>query len=316
MRPNSETTMAVAQAAAVSLKSSPRYADVLRNVVIPVGVPAIVLTLAVVGSVLTGTTTGAATARVDQASSSASGLLETISLSLPLGFAFAAGMVSAVNPCGFSMLPAYLGLYLAGDDERAGPVSPARQLARGLLVGGAMTAGFIVLFAVVGMIFGMSGQFLVRFFPWIGLAVGVGLVLTGGWMLRGGTLYSALGERLAARIDERSQSGLRSYLLFGVSYGTASLSCTLPIFLIVVGGSVAVSNILPATSQFVLYGLGMGAVITVLTLGMVVFKAAFVARLRQALPYIQPISTVLLLAAGGYIVYYWLTQGGLLDSFG
>jgi len=178
-----------------------------------------------------------------------------------------------------------------------------------------MTTGFIVLFAVIGIIFGIGGQFLVRFFPWIGLAVGVALVLTGGWMLRGGAMYSALGERLAARIGERSRSSLRNYLLFGVSYGTASLSCTLPIFLAVVGGSVAVSNILPATSQFVLYGLGMGAVITALTLSMAVFKAAFIMKLRQALAYIQPISTVLLLAAGSYIVYYWLTQGGLLDSF-
>mgnify|MGYP001611737333 FL=1 len=31
---------------------------------------------------------------------------------LPLGYAFGAGMVSTVNPCGFAMLPAYLGLFL------------------------------------------------------------------------------------------------------------------------------------------------------------------------------------------------------------
>ena len=30
-------------------------------------------------------------------------------------FAFAAGMASAVNPCGFAMLPAYLGLYLGSN---------------------------------------------------------------------------------------------------------------------------------------------------------------------------------------------------------
>lgn len=28
-------------------------------------------------------------------------------------FAFSAGVVSAVNPCGFAMLPAYLGLYMS-----------------------------------------------------------------------------------------------------------------------------------------------------------------------------------------------------------
>ena len=39
-------------------------------------------------------------------------LVSNISTLIPLGYAFGAGMVSAVNPCGFAMLPAYLGLYL------------------------------------------------------------------------------------------------------------------------------------------------------------------------------------------------------------
>ncbi|MGW8194631.1 MAG: cytochrome c biogenesis CcdA family protein, partial [Desulforhopalus sp.] len=35
---------------------------------------------------------------------------------LPFGYAYGAGMVSAVNPCGFAMLPVYLTLYLGADD--------------------------------------------------------------------------------------------------------------------------------------------------------------------------------------------------------
>ena len=35
---------------------------------------------------------------------------------LQLGYAFGAGMVAAVNPCGFAMLPVYLSLYLGADD--------------------------------------------------------------------------------------------------------------------------------------------------------------------------------------------------------
>ncbi len=36
---------------------------------------------------------------------------------LPFGFAFGAGMIAAVNPCGFAMLPAYLSLYLGAGAE-------------------------------------------------------------------------------------------------------------------------------------------------------------------------------------------------------
>jgi len=56
----------------------------------------------------------------------------------------------------------------------------------------------------------------------------------------------------------------------------------------------------------------LGLVIFVLTLGVAFFKQAVLRYARQALPYVQPASTLLLLTAGAYIVFYWLTLGGLL----
>ena len=46
--------------------------------------------------------------------------MTAISLLLPFGYSFGAGMVSTVNPCGFSMLPAYLSLYLGDRYEGSG----------------------------------------------------------------------------------------------------------------------------------------------------------------------------------------------------
>ena len=107
------------------------------------------------------------------------------------------------------------------------------------------------------------------------------------------------------------QVGIRGYFTFGLSYGTASLSCTLPIFLTVVGTSLAVSSIPSALGQLFLYGLGMGAVIMALTIGMALFQGAMVGALRRTLGFVQTISPVLMLVAGAYIVFYWLTIGGL-----
>jgi hypothetical protein len=56
----------------------------------------------------------------------------------------------------------------------------------------------------------------------------------------------------------------------------------------------------------------MGLVIMALTLGMAFFKTAMVGVLRKALPYIQPLGSWLMVIAGTYIVFYWLTIGGLL----
>ncbi len=50
----------------------------------------------------------------------------------------------------------------------------------------------------------------------------------------------------------------------------------------------------------------------VLTLGMAFFKGAVIGVLRRAVPYIRPVGSWLMVVAGMYIVFYWLTIGGLL----
>lgn len=286
-----------------------------RSLITPVSLLVIALGSAVVGAVLTGATTGAVTEGVESLSASSGNFLGDVSNLIPLGFAFGAGMVAAVNPCGFAMLPAYLGLYV-GTDDAASNSSVGERLGQASLVGGVMTAGFILLFGVVGLAITAGAQPLVKFFPWIGLSIGVLLALAGAWMIgSGGSLYSGFAERLSARMGDASQRNLKGYFAFGLGYGTASLSCTLPIFLTVVGSTLTAGNFLDSAFQFVLYGLGMGLVIMALTLSIAIFRNAMINKVRKALPYVQPVSAGLLLVAGGYIVYYWLTLGELLNTF-
>jgi cytochrome c biogenesis protein CcdA len=124
-----------------------------------------------------------------------------------------------------------------------------------------------------------------------------------------------LGERVGAQIGDPHRADLRGFFLFGLGYGLASLSCTLPVFLSVVGGSVAVRGPLTALGQFILYGLGMGSVILALTLSLAVFEAGVVRGLRRVQPYVERAGALLAIGAGAYIVYYWLTLGGRLASF-
>ena len=247
---------------------------------------------------------------VERWSASSGGSLRDLSGLLPLGFAFAAGMVSAVNPCGFSLLPAYLGLFLGERDDVA--QSSLARLQRGLLVGLTVSLGFVSLFTLVGLLLGAGAQLLVEWLPWIGMLIGVALIVAGGYRLAGGALYASAPERLGARVGGGPGGGLRGYFLFGLSYGIASLSCTLPIFLAVIGGTLTTARLFPMVSALSLYALGMGAVILALTLAIAVFKSALAAGLRRAVPYVEPIGTVALIAAGMYIVYYWLTIGGLV----
>ena len=272
------------------------------------------LAVAVVGAMLTGNDSGAdgVNGFVETLSGSSSSYLGGIGV--PLGVAFAAGMAAAVNPCGFAMLPAYLGLYLGSNENQGNRAYSVQYLARALLVGGVVTSGFVLLFGIAGAAIGAGSRSVVEVMPWLGLAIGVLLAVIGSWLLAGGKLYSGLAGRAAARVGDPGSLSVRGYFLFGLSYGIASLSCTLPIFMIVVGTTVAVSGVPEAIGQFVLYALGMGLVIMVLTIGIALFHEALVGALRKALPYVQPFSAVLMLVAGSYIVYYWLTIGDLGGS--
>ena len=273
------------------------------------------LAAAVISGILTGqeNSTGGVNEFVGSLSGDSSSFLENIGFLAPLGFAFAAGMVSTVNPCGFAMLPAYLGLYLGSDEKSETKGHPIPRLGRAFLVGNVVTSGFVLLFGVAGLAISAGAKTVIDILPWIGLTIGVVLVMAGSWLLGGGKLYTGLAGRAAARMGGPGNVGVRGYFFFGLSYGTASLSCTLPIFLAVVGTSTAVSDIPSAAGQFILYALGMGLVIMVLTLGMALFKSAIVGALRKTLPYIQPLSAGLMIVAGSYIVFYWLTLGsGLL----
>ena len=286
-------------------------ANFWRSLVLPLAVAGAALAIAIVGAAVVGGEGG-----IDQINLFVEGTLSGNSqqwlgglISASALFALAAGMASAVNPCGFAMLPAYLGLYLGSNANQEQSLSPVRTMGRVLLVGGAVSAGFILLFGVVGAIVGASASFVGSVLPWLGLAIGVALVLVGAWMVGGGKLYTGFAARLASRMGDPSQVNAKGYFLFGLSYGTASLSCTLPIFISVVGIGVAGFSLQKVIGNFFLYAIGMGMVIIAMTLGMAIFKGAMVKLMRKALPFIQPLAAGFMVVAGTYIVFYWLTVG-------
>ncbi len=298
---------------AKGLSTSMRLANSWGSFFLPYLVAGTALAVAAIGAVLArGNGVDGVNGFVDNLSGSSGSFLGE--LGLPLGFAFGAGMVATVNPCGFAMLPAYLGLYLGSNDKvqdrRAYRV---HSLPRALLVGGVVTSGFVVLFGIAGLVIRVGADAIVGdVVPWLGLVIGVALTVGGAWLLGGGKLYTRFAGQLAARMGDPSRVSVRGYFLFGLSYGMASLGCALPIFLLVVGTSLTTTGASHAVGQFVLYALGMGLVIMALTVGMALFKGTMVGVIQKLLPYIQPISAVMIIVAGSYIVFYWLTIGDLV----
>jgi len=282
-------------------------------VMLPAAVAIVALATAFIGAIVIGNDSGIDDVNlfVERLSGDSGSWLGGL-VSASALFALAAGMASAVNPCGFAMLPAYLGMYLGDESGQQIAINPVKHFVRALAVGLTVTAGFVVLFGLVGIIIAAGAGFIGYLLQWLGLVIGIGLAIVGAWMVGGGKLYTSVAARAASHMGNPAQVGMKGYFIFGISYGTASLSCTLPIFLAVVGISVAGRSISSVFGDFLLFALGMGIVIIALTLGMAFFKTAMVVALRKVLPYIHPVGSWLMVIAGTYIVFYWLTVGDLL----
>jgi cytochrome c biogenesis protein CcdA len=227
---------------------------------------------------------------------------------LPVGYAFGAGMVASVNPCGFFLLPSYISYHLGTEEADFYQLSTRTRIYKALLLGGVATIGFVVIFAVTGVLISAGGQWLIRVFPFAGVAIGAAMVLLGLWLV---VTKRTLGIMAASRVTVSRERNLRNVFLFGIAYATGSLSCTLPIFLVVVGGSLASQGLAASFGQFISYALGMGTILIAVTLGSALFQGSVAKWLRQAMPYVHRASAMFLVAAGAYLIYYWVFFAGL-----
>lgn len=240
----------------------------------------------------------------------ASEWLSQIASYLPLGYGFGAGMVSAVNPCGFAMLPVYLSLYLGVDDEDYQNRSRLSRFVKAVWVTLVVTSGFGLLFGLVGLLVSAGGSFLSGIMPWIAVVVGSLLVILGILMLIGKHFSLNIMLRLANNIGDPRNLTLKGFFLFGVAFGATSLSCTLPIFLAVMGSSFTAGDFIKGLIQFFSYIAGMGTVLLILTLGMTFVKeGVVVGAMRRILPHVEKVSAVFIILAGCFILYYWFTSG-------
>lgn len=177
---------------------------------------------------------------------------------LPLAYAMGAGVLASINPCGFVMLPTYAALFVRGPEGEPG-AAVAHQMRCALVAGFAMTAGFVLLFSVLGVVFSSGGRAISEYFPYTSLVVGVLLIAAGLTTLLG----RAIPELTVPGVTLSDTGSVRGMFLYGVAYGVASLGCALPIFLIVVGAASASSSWLTSFVQFLNFALGMGIVVTI-----------------------------------------------------
>ncbi len=218
---------------------------------------------------------------------------------MPLALALVAGALASVNPCGFPLLPAFLSFYVGAEEDDL-PRAPAR-VGQGLLVGLLVAAGFLAVFAVIGVPLAYGVTQLTSAIPWAGLGIGILMVIAAVAGLAGRSLYLAPTRPLPIKRRRRPFT----MVWFGAAYAICSLGCTLPIFVALVGASLATASVIEGTIVFGAYGLGMATMLMALSLGAALARDGLARRLKGLLPYMQRIASGLLLIAGAYLTYYW-----------
>jgi cytochrome c biogenesis protein CcdA len=213
-----------------------------------------------------------------------------------LALALGAGMLATVNPCGFAMLPGYLTMVIATNQD----TPRLARLGRALAASALMTAGFVTVFGIFGLLSLPLRGVLQQYLPIVTLVIGAVMVVIGVLLLTGRqvTLLLPRPARGAPSTRIVSMAG------YGVAFAIASLSCTIGPFLATTGIALRGGDTLSGLVTFVTYALGMGLVVAVLALAAAMASTAVATGIRRLLPHVPKIGGVLLLVTGAYVGYY------------
>ena len=225
-----------------------------------------------------------------------------IALDGRLATSFTAGLLAAINPCGFVLLPTYLVYFLGMENLRPG--AERASVLRALKVSAAVSAGFMSIFVVIGAITKLSTNWLVEKAQWPALVIGVCLVVLGVAMLFG---YRLPYTTPKLDVGERDRS-VRSMYVFGLAYAVASIGCTIAPFTGVVLGSFSTRGLATGIAAIALYGIGMALVVTGLTVTLALANTALLRVLRRGMVWFEQVAGILLILTGMYLCWYWYSS--------
>lgn len=219
-----------------------------------------------------------------------------------VGLALGAGMLAAVNPCGFALLPSYLTTFVL-DPEAP---SPASAVGRALRATIALTLGFGGVFLLFGLLILPVAASVQAYLPAFTVALGIALAFAGAWVAAGRKLPTPrLGGKTGGKPLTASWGAMTG---FGVSYALASLGCTLAPFLAVVLTSFRADNPIVGLLLFVVYAAGMGLTVGVAATAVALARRRIVTSMRQASAAVPRIAGVVLAVSGAYVAWYGIWE--------
>ncbi|MBI20638.1 MAG: hypothetical protein CL780_00125 [Chloroflexi bacterium] len=225
---------------------------------------------------------------------------------IPLSFSFMSGMIATVNPCGFVMLPVYISMFLSINNEKKQKINITNQILKSFQISFALGLGFVSIFGSVGLAISWGILFIQPLLSWLTIIIGFSLVILGIYTFSGKSLYLSFPQNLSSMININTNSQFKNFFLYGLSYGIASISCTLPLFIALISNSISTGGFLNGIKQFISYSFGMTSVILIITLLASFLKNISNLQKTSVTKWYKYLSGILISLVGIYLIIYWL----------
>ncbi|WP_394934295.1 cytochrome c biogenesis CcdA family protein [uncultured Ilumatobacter sp.] len=225
-----------------------------------------------------------------------------------MSLSFIRGLVAAVNPCGFILLPTYL-MYFLGVSGGA-PGTQKASIARALKVSAAVSSGFLAVFLAIGFLSVPLRSTISANSKYVTGFIAMGLIVLGTAMLFGYKLPFMTPQIESGKKDQT----VKSMFVYGVAYAVASIGCTIGLFLATVFSTRPDETFIDSVANMIAYGAGMALLVSALTVGFAFANTTLLKFLRNAMQYVDKIAAAFVMMSGLYLAwyFYWvdLDNGG------
>jgi cytochrome c biogenesis protein CcdA len=219
-----------------------------------------------------------------------------------MSLSFIRGMVAAVNPCGFILLPTYL-MYFLGL-QGAMPGSQRATMRRAVIVSAAVSAGFLSVFLIAGIISYNFTNWINENAKYATGGIGVALVVLGVAMLAGYKL-PFMTPRLDAGGEGGPKQTVGAMFVYGIAYAVASIGCTIGLFIATVFSTSRRDGVVSGVGNMLAYGAGMALLVSALTVALASANTGLLKLLRGSLQYVDRIAAFFVLLSGAYLLWYF-----------
>jgi cytochrome c-type biogenesis protein len=218
-----------------------------------------------------------------------------------MSLSFIRGMVAAVNPCGFILLPTYLMYFLGLQGTMPG--TQRSTMRRAVIVSAAVSAGFLSVFLVAGLISWQFTSWINENAKYATGGIGVALLVLGIAMLAGYKL-PFMTPRLDAGGDGPKQT-VGAMFVYGIAYAVASIGCTIGLFIATVFSASERDGVAAGVGNMLAYGAGMALLVSALTIALASANTGLLKLLRGSLQYVDRIAAFFVLLSGVYLIWYF-----------